>query len=123
MEDKKKKHVFFVPLMFIGMGIGFLLNQYLGGSAFVASMFIGMGLGFLLDSLFVVEEKKMKLSNLKIGHVLLAILGLIFIAGGTIYLINPDIIGMIWNYLIALAFIAFGILIFIKGLEGWKIRE
>ena len=41
MESRKKLMPIF---MFIGMGIGFMMIDYLGGTAFLAFMFIGMGL-------------------------------------------------------------------------------
>jgi hypothetical protein len=41
-SERKRRHVFFLPLMFIGMGIGFILIPYLGSTTFVAAMFIGM---------------------------------------------------------------------------------
>ncbi len=120
IRERKRKHVFFLPLMFIGMGFGFLLAKF-WETAFVGCMFIGMGLGFLLDSLFVVEEKKVKSQKpLKISSLFLMIFGIVLTLGGIIYLIKPSLIELIKNHLIALGFIAFGLLVFVKGVEVWK---
>ena len=43
-KDKRGEHAF-VGFMFIGMGIGYFMNNFLVG------MFIGMGLGFLARAL------------------------------------------------------------------------
>ncbi len=117
---KRRKHIFFLPLMLIGMGVGFLLSK-LCENAFLACMFIGMGLGFFLDSLFVVEERKIKIKKAyKVSSFALIFLGIIFILVGVIYLINPSLSKLLWDYLIALGFIAFGLLIFVKGVERFK---
>ena len=118
--EKKKKHIFFLPLMFIGMGLGFLLNNFYE-NAFVACMFIGMGLGFFLDSLFVIEERKIKIKEAyKASSFALMLLGVVFILTGVIYLVNPSLLKLLSNYLISLGFIAFGLFIFVKGVEGFK---
>ena len=52
MENKKGdrgEHAF-VGFMFIGMGIGYFMNNFLVG------MFIGMGLGFLARALLTTGE-------------------------------------------------------------------
>ncbi len=113
--EKRRKHVFFLPLMLIGMGIGFLVKEI------VAFMFIGMGLGFLLDSLFVVEEKKIKIQRMyKTSSFALMILGFIFVLSGMSYLLSPSLFDIFKDYLISIGFITFGVLIFIKGVEGWR---
>lgn len=52
-ENKKDKlGGLFIPAgLFIGMGVGFLMNQ------FVAGMFIGLGLGFLDMILYLLVKK------------------------------------------------------------------
>ena len=52
MDNKKDKRgdFEFVGCMFIGMGVGYLINQFLVG------MFIGMGIGFL-SRIFVADNK------------------------------------------------------------------
>ena len=52
MNNKKDKRgeFAFVGCMFIGMGVGYLINQFLVG------MFIGMGIGFL-SRIFVADNK------------------------------------------------------------------
>ena len=45
-EKDKRGNYIFVGCMFIGMGIGFLIDHFLVG------MFIGMGIGFLTRVLF-----------------------------------------------------------------------
>ena len=49
MENEKDKRgdYIFVGFMFMGMGIGYLMSNFLVG------MFIGMGIGFLARVLFV----------------------------------------------------------------------
>ena len=52
MENKKEKRGdnAFVGFMFLGMGIGYFMNNFLVG------MFIGMGLGFLARALLTKGE-------------------------------------------------------------------
>ena len=101
--------------MFIGMGLGFLLSK-IYENAFLACMFIGMGLGFFLDSLFVVEERKIKIEKTyKVSSFALIFLGIVFILVGIVYLINPSLLKLLWDYFIALGFIAFGLFIFVRG--------
>lgn len=56
MIDKKKKddwHGLFIPAgLFIGMGLGFLYNQFLPG------LFIGLGAGFLGAAITHATKKK-----------------------------------------------------------------
>lgn len=120
IREKKKRHIFLLPLMFIGMGVGFLLSS-LHVDAFVSCMFIGMGLGFFLDSLFAVEERKIKIKKIyRTSSLALILLGIVFVLTGLIYLINSSLLKLVENYLIALGFIAFGLFIFLKGVEGLK---
>ncbi len=46
---KGKKVRFLIPFLFIGMGIGFLLETLGSILLFMASMFVGLGVGILLD--------------------------------------------------------------------------
>jgi len=120
LGEKKKKRVFFLPLMFIGMGLGFLLGN-LYENAFLACMFIGMGLGFFLDSLFVIQERKIKVKRFfKASSLALMFLGTIFIISGVVYLLVPSLLEVLGNYLTSLGFIAFGLFMFVKGVEGFK---
>lgn len=120
VREKKKKHIFFLPLMFIGMGLGFLLSGFYE-NAFIACMFIGMGLGFLLDSLFVVEESKIKIKKVcKASAFALMLLGIVFVLAGVSYLTNLYLITVLKNCLIAFGLIAFGLFIFLKGVEEIK---
>ena len=48
-KDERGEHAF-VGFMFIGMGIGYFMNNFLVG------MFIGMGLGFLARALLTTSE-------------------------------------------------------------------
>ena len=52
MENEKENRgdYIFVGFMFIGMGIGYLMNNFLVG------MFIGMGLGFIARIFFTPSE-------------------------------------------------------------------
>lgn len=112
---RPRRHGFFLPLLFIGMGIGFVLEQYVRGG-FVASMFIGMGLGFLLDSFLMVEERELHLRSLKNSKLVLSVLGILFMVIGAIFLYNPALIRHIWKYLLAIGFILFGLYILLRGL-------
>ncbi len=113
----KKRHGFFLPLLFIGMGVGFLLQQQMGGSAFVASMFIGMGLGFLLDSFVVVENREFRAEKVSGSRATISILGLVFIVVGALFFINPELLKELWNYLIAIGFILFGLYLLFRSRE------
>ena len=99
------------------MGIGFLLQQYMGGNAFVASMFIGMGLGFFMDSFFVVSKGKIYHKTPKYSRISLLILGIFFIIIGAIYLINPALLELLWTYIVAIGFILFGLYLLLRGWE------
>ncbi len=114
--SEERRHAFFVPLMFIGMGIGFLLVDYLGGTAFVASMFIGMGIGFLLDSVFTIENR-MVVRVRGSSNLFLFTLGAIMVVGGLLYIIFPKIIQIIGDYLVAAGFILFGLYIMFRAME------
>ena len=117
---EKKKHTFFLPLMFIGMGLGFLLSEFYE-NAFVACMFIGMGLGLFLDSLFVIDKRRVEIKKAyKTSSFALMLLGIFFVLAGIIYLINPLLLRSLENYIVALGFIAFGLFIFLKGAERIK---
>ena len=84
-------------------------------------MFIGTGVGFLLDSIFVIEEREIKIIKpYKISSLALMLVGATFVIGSVIYLVNPLLLRHIQEYLIAIGLIGFGLFIFIKGLEGWK---
>jgi len=84
MNDDKsgQRHSLFPVFMFIGMGVGFLLIESLGGLAFVSAMFIGMGLGFLFDNLVRIEERKVSIEvPVKASGIITSIIGVIFIVG------------------------------------------
>ncbi len=114
MSARKRK--FFLPCMFIGMGIGFLLMNWIE-TAFVACMFLGMGVGFLLDSLFVVEEKKIKANKVyRSSSVALAILGLSLMLVGVLLLVSPKMLEVLETYMFGFGFIIFGLFILVKSL-------
>lgn len=120
-KEKHRRHVFFVPLLFIGMGVGFILIPFLGGEAFTASMFIGMGIGFLLDSIFTIEEKTVTIRRpVTTAAVSLMIIGAIFIVGGALFIINPKFLRIISDILIGLGFVTAGIFIFLSGYSIFK---
>ncbi|MEM1558440.1 MAG: hypothetical protein QXL27_05515 [Candidatus Bathyarchaeia archaeon] len=115
--ENKRKHFLFPVFMFIGMGVGFLLIESIGGLGFVSAMFIGMGLGFLFDNLIVIEEKKISVEvPVKIGGIATSIIGVLFIIGGTVTLIAPELLEKLATYFIGLGFIVVGIFILIYGL-------
>jgi len=118
MNDDKsdKRHSLFPVFMFIGMGVGFLLIDSLGGLAFVSAMFIGMGLGFLFDSFVRIEERKVSVEvPVKASGIVTSIIGLIFIAGGALALYNPNLLTEYSTYFIGLGFIIVGIYLLLYG--------
>lgn len=55
MKKLKEKDIagLFIPAgLFLGMGVGFLINQLLGG------IFVGLGVGFLLMAMVSLVKKK-----------------------------------------------------------------
>ncbi len=118
-KDKKKS---FVPVfMFIGMGIGFLMMDKLGGVGFVSLMFIGMGIGFLFDTFITIEEKEIKFkAPIKIGGLINMLLGLTFIIGGAAAIVIPEFLIRNMNLFLGLGFIAIGLFIFIYGYSIFK---
>ncbi len=118
MNEKKtgKKHSLFPVFMFIGMGVGFLLIESLGGLAFVSAMFIGMGLGFLFDSFVRIEERKVSVEiPVKASGIITSIIGAIFIVGGALALISPELLTQYTTYFIGLGFIIVGIYLMLYG--------
>ena len=118
MNEKKtdKRHSLFPVFMFIGMGIGFLLIESLGGLAFVSAMFIGMGLGFLFDSFVRIEERKVSVEiPIKASGIITSIIGAIFIVGGALALISPELLTQYTTYFIGLGFIIVGIYLMLYG--------
>lgn len=116
-KNSKRKHFLFPVFMFIGMGIGFLLIESLGGLGFISAMFIGMGLGFLFDNLIVIEERKISVEvPLKISGIVTSAIGVLFIVGGAATLIAPELLEKLATYLIGFGFIVVGIFILIHGL-------
>lgn len=116
-KEDKRKHFLFPVFMFIGMGVGFLLIESIGGLGFVSAMFIGMGLGFLFDNLIVIEERKISVEvPVKISGITTSIIGILFIIGGTVTLIAPELLEKLATYFIGLGFIVVGIFVLIHGL-------
>ncbi len=117
-KEDKRRHFLFPVFMFIGMGIGFLLIESVGGLGFVSAMFIGMGLGFLFDNLIVIEERKISVEiPVKISGIATSIIGVLFIVGGTVALIAPELLEKLATYFIGLGFVVVGIFILIHGLR------
>ncbi len=115
MSETRKRRLF--PFfLFIGMGVGFLLIDRLGGTAFVACMFIGMGLGFLFDSIFEVRTEKVEVKMpTSLAGVALALIGVIFILGGFSFLFFGELIKRLMHYFVGLGFIVVGIFLLIQG--------
>ena len=126
-EKTGKKHSLFPVFMFIGMGAGFLLIDSLGGLAFVSAMFIGMGLGFLFDSFVRIEERKVSVEiPVKASGIITSIIGAIFIVGGALALISPELLTQYTTYFIGLGFIIVGIYLMLYGyglVRGQVIQE
>ena len=115
-NDGKKRHSLFPVFMFIGMGVGFLLIDSLGGLGFVSAMFIGMGLGFLFDSFVRIEERKVSVeAPVKAGGIITSIIGAIFIVGGAMALYDPDLLAKYSTYFIGFGFIIIGIYLMLYG--------
>jgi len=115
-DESGKKHSLFPVFMFIGMGVGFLLIESLGGLAFVSAMFIGMGLGFLFDSFVRIEERKVSVEiPIKASGIITSIIGAIFIVGGALALISPELLTQYTTYFIGLGFIIVGIYLMLYG--------
>ena len=115
-DESDKKHSLFPVFMFIGMGVGFLLIDSLGGLAFVSAMFIGMGLGFLFDSFVRIEERKVSVEiPIKASGIITSIIGAIFIVGGALALISPELLTQYTTYFIGLGFIIVGIYLMLYG--------
>ena len=115
-EKTGKKHSLFPVFMFIGMGVGFLLIDSLGGLAFVSAMFIGMGLGLLFDSFVRIEERKVSVEvPVKAGGIITSIIGAIFIVGGALAFIAPELLTRYITYFIGLGFIIVGIYLMLCG--------
>jgi uncharacterized membrane protein HdeD (DUF308 family) len=114
--DGKRKRVFFAPFLFIGIGVGALLIDPLGGNAFVASMFIGMGIGFILDSFFSVEKHEIRVQTpVRLGSFAMMIVGALFIIGGLSAIISPQMLSKLMPYLIGMGFILGGVFMLISG--------
>ena len=115
-EKTGKKHSLFPVFMFIGMGVGFLLIDSLGGLAFVSAMFIGMGLGLLFDSFVRIEERKVSVEvPVKAGGIITSIIGAIFIVGGALAFNAPELLTRYITYFIGLGFIIVGIYLMLYG--------
>ena len=115
-EESERLHLFPV-FLFIGMGVGFLLIESVGGLGFVSAMFVGMGLGFLFDSLVVIEEKRLRIEiPTRTTGIAVSVIGCLFIIGGVTALIMPDMLEIVAAYLVGLGFIALGIFILMHGL-------
>ena len=122
--ESKKKHSFFPVFMFIGMGVGFLLIESLGGLGFVSAMFIGMGIGFLFDNLVVIEERKVSVEvPVKASGIVTSVIGVLFIIGGVIALTMPELLEKLATYFIGLGFIIIGIFILIYGMRLVKAKS
>ncbi|RLF98391.1 MAG: hypothetical protein DRN49_05960 [Thaumarchaeota archaeon] len=114
----ERRKPFFLFFMFTGMGVGFILIPVFGGLSFPAAMFIGMGLGFLFDSIIVVEERKMSVEvPVRIGGIIMMLVGLLMIIGGSIMLAAPRLLERLIPYFIGLGFIAGGAYVLVAGLS------
>lgn len=119
-EGKKSKEIsglVFVACMFIGGGIGLLFGRPDVGGA------IGMGVGFLLMAIFRgkrVESSKAVISLPRsFGQVALCSIGVLVIIFGFLILYRPE---LLYPYLIGAGVILIGVLIFLAGLIGIRLR-
>lgn len=119
-EEEKGKDLsglVFVACMFIGGGIGLLFGRPDVGGA------VGMGVGFLLMA--ILRGKRVKSSQAIIslprsfGQVALCSVGALMIIFGFLILYYPE---LIYPYLIGMGVILIGILIFLAGLIGIRLK-
>jgi len=119
-EEEKGKDLsglVFVACMFIGGGIGLLFGRPDVGGA------VGMGVGFLLMA--ILRGKRVKSSQAIIslprsfGQVALCSVGALMIILGFLILYYPE---LIYPYLIGMGVILIGILIFLAGLIGIRLK-
>ena len=119
-EEEKGKDLsglVFVACMFIGGGIGLLFGRPDVGGA------IGMGIGFLLMA--ILRGKRVRSSQAIIslprsfGQVALCSVGALMIVFGFLILYRPE---LIYPYLIGMGVILIGILIFLAGLIGIRLK-
>jgi len=119
-EEEKGKDLsglVFVACMFIGGGIGLLFGRPDVGGA------VGMGVGFLLMA--ILRGKRVKSSQAIIslprsfGQVALCSVGALMIIFGFLILYRPE---LIYPYLIGMGVILIGILIFLAGLIGIRLK-
>ena len=119
-EEEKGKDLsglVFVACMFIGGGIGLLFGRPDVGGA------VGMGVGFLLMA--ILRGKRVKSSQAIIslprsfGQVALCSVGALMIVFGFLILYYPE---LIYPYLIGMGVILIGILIFLAGLIGIRLK-
>jgi len=103
--------------MFIGGGIGLLFGRPDVGGA------VGMGVGFLLMA--ILRDKRVKSSQAIInlprsfGQIALCSVGALMIIFGFLILYRPE---LIYPYLIGMGVILIGILIFLAGLIGIRLK-
>ena len=119
-EEEKGKDLsglVFVACMFIGGGIGLLFGRPDVGGA------VGMGVGFLLMA--ILRGKRVRSSQAIIslprsfGQVALCSVGALMIIFGFLILYYPE---LIYPYLIGMGVILIGILIFLAGLIGIRLK-
>jgi len=119
-EEEKGKDLsglVFVACMFIGGGIGLLFGRPDVGGA------VGMGVGFLLMA--ILRGKRVRSSQAIIslprsfGQVALCSVGALMIVFGFLILYRPE---LIYPYLIGMGVILIGILIFLAGLIGIRLK-
>lgn len=119
-EEEKGKDLsglVFVACMFIGGGIGLLFGRPDVGGA------VGMGVGFLLMA--ILRGKRVRSSQAIIslprsfGQVALCSVGALMIVFGFLILYYPE---LIYPYLIGMGVILIGILIFLAGLIGIRLK-
>ncbi|KYH37954.1 MAG: hypothetical protein AYL29_001360 [Candidatus Bathyarchaeota archaeon B24] len=121
--ERRRKGVFLVFCMFVGMGIGFILIEQLGGLGFVASMFIGMGVGFLLDALIAVEKRRIAVKiPIKAGGLVSMLIGALFIAGGGLAIAAPELLKRYAVQFVGLGMIAAGVYLMLFGYSYVKAK-
>lgn len=105
-------HVF-VGLMFLGMGIGYLIGQTAAG------LFVGMGLGFLAMAFLKGEERKEREKE-RGAEVGLLVVGVLFLIGGLMWMFN------LWAYVSdwgPIVLILLGLAFLITGIRRERVSE
>jgi len=121
MGTERKQNIgglIFVAFMFMGIGIGMLLDNVAAGTV------IGMGIGFL--GMAFVRTKEIKPSPITLGfpktirRLLILAIGILMIVSGLALLWEPE---LMFPYVISAGIIVVGLIFLVAGLTGMNGKE